>query len=292
MPEGKGSGQADGVFPRTVVHFKGETTLKEAPQRVAIVSTGQLDAVLSLGVVPVGATAPSGTDVVPQYLLDKYPQQASDLKAISYLGSRTEPSVESIATIKPDLILVNSAGKNIDELYKTLSELAPTVVTEGTGVNWKSDFLLLADPLGKVEQAQKWLDEYHRSAAELGEKVPDDQTISFLRRDGERIRVFGVASFTGSIAEDCGLSRPESQRFQETSVDLSGEQIDQADGSWIFYGVKGGDASELTSLPLWGTLSAVEEKRAVQVDDDPFYLNAGPTAARVVLDTLTTSLAG
>ena len=51
---------------------------------------------------------------------------------------------------KPDLILVNKAGKGDSAaLYKSLSAIAPTVVTEGTGVNWKSDFLLLADALGK-----------------------------------------------------------------------------------------------------------------------------------------------
>ena len=34
MPEGKGSGKADGVFPRTVVHFAGETTIETEPARV------------------------------------------------------------------------------------------------------------------------------------------------------------------------------------------------------------------------------------------------------------------
>lgn len=33
MPEGKGSGKADGVFPRKVAHFKGSTEIKKAPPR-------------------------------------------------------------------------------------------------------------------------------------------------------------------------------------------------------------------------------------------------------------------
>lgn len=43
-------------------------------------------------------------------------------------------------------------------------------------------------------------------------------------------------------------------------------------------------------MPLWPTLVAVEEQHAIQVDDDPFFLNAGTTAARVVLNRLKTSL--
>ena len=34
MEEGMGSGAADGVFPRTVVHYQGETTINAAPAKV------------------------------------------------------------------------------------------------------------------------------------------------------------------------------------------------------------------------------------------------------------------
>jgi iron complex transport system substrate-binding protein len=35
--------------------------------------------------------------------------------------------------------------------------------------------------------------------------------------------------------------------------------------------------------PLWKSMRAVEAGHAVKVDDDPWYLNAGPTAARLVV---------
>ncbi len=57
MPDGKGSGQPDGVFPRTAVHFAGTTAIPAAPQRVAVISTGQADSLLTLGIVPVASTA-------------------------------------------------------------------------------------------------------------------------------------------------------------------------------------------------------------------------------------------
>lgn len=167
---GKGSGKADGQFPRTVKHFKGETTVSAQPQRVVAVSTGQSDALLTLGIAPVGVGSPDGTETVPQYLKDAFPDQASELQKTVSIGSRTEPSVEEIAKLKPDLILVNKAGKGDSAaLYKSLSAIAPTVVTEGTGVNWKSDFLLLADALGKRDAAQQRLDAFHASAKALAE---------------------------------------------------------------------------------------------------------------------------
>ena len=258
---GKGSGKADGQFPRTVKHFKGETTVSAQPQRVVAVSTGQSDALLTLGIAPVGVGSPDGTETVPQYLKDVFPDKASELQKTVSIGSRTEPSVEEIAKLKPDLILVNKAGKGDSAaLYKSLSAIAPTVVTEGTGVNWKSDFLLLADALGKRDAAQQRLDAFHASAKALAGKVTPKQTVSFLNQSGQR--------------------------------DISSEELDKADAAWIFYGVKGGKNSKLESLPLWKTLTAVKNEHAVAVDNDPFYLNAGPTAANHVLSTLSKRLVG
>lgn len=291
MPEGKGSGAADGVFPRTVVHFAGETVIDRAPEKVVVISTGQADALLTLGVVPTGSTSGDGADMIPPYLYDAFPDDKKALDAVTYVGSRFEPDVETIANLAPDLILMSSSGKDAAALYTSLSAIAPTVVTQGTGLYWKQDLLLLADSVGKTQQAQKWLDDYHDDAQAFGATVEGSPTVSFLRKNADRTRVFGVASFSGSVAEDAGLARPESQQFtDDTSVDISSEQLDQADGDWIFYGVQGGDDSQLTSLPLWPTLAAVDDEHAVAVDDDVFYLNVGPTAARGILSQLETSL--
>ena len=293
MPEGKGSGEADGVFPRTVVHFAGETVIDRAPEKVVVISTGQADALLTLGVVPTGSTSGDGADMIPPYLYDAFPDEKNALDAVAYVGSRFEPDVETIANLAPDLILMSSSGKDATALYASLSAIAPTVVTQGTGLYWKQDFLLLADSIGKTDQAEQWLDDYQDDAQAFGATVEGAPTVSFLRKNADRTRVFGIASFSGSVAEDAGLARPESQQFvDDTSVDISSEQLDQADADWIFYGVQGGDDSQLTSLPLWPTLAAVDDEQAVAVDDDVFYLNVGPTAARGVLSQLEKTLAG
>ncbi len=120
--------------------------------------------------------------------------------------------------------------------------------------------------------------------------------ISFVRVTADRTRIFGVASFTGFIAWDAGLQRPESQRFDATSQDLSPEELHLADADRIFYSVQGAtteaQAAESATVanPLWQSLPAVREGRAVLVDDDPWYLNAGPTAARLVLAGLEAAL--
>jgi iron complex transport system substrate-binding protein len=111
-----------------------------------------------------------------------------------------------------------------------------------------------------------------------------------VRFTPDRTRMFGVSSFTGSLAVDMGLDRPESQRFHAISEDIGPESVDTADGDWIFYSVQGDakktDASSVLAGPLWKSMKAVRAGHAVKVDDDPWYLNAGPTAARLVVRQL------
>jgi iron complex transport system substrate-binding protein len=292
---GMGAPEADGVFPRTVTHFGGVTTIAAPPQRVVVIATGQTDAILTLGVVPVGAASGDDADLVPRYVRDAFPQYATQLAAVASVGSRQNPNLEAIAALHPDLVLANAAASQ--EVYPALSALAPTVLVEGTGVNWKQDFLLLADSLGKEGTAQAFLDGFAADAAKLGESA-GEQTVSFLRVTADRTRIFGVSSFVGFIAWDAGLRRPPAQQFDATSKDLSPEELQLADADRIFYSVQGATteaaaaASATTANPLWKALPAVRDGRAVLVDDDPWYLNAGPTAARIVLSGLEATLEG
>ncbi|WP_235561274.1 ABC transporter substrate-binding protein [Microbacterium sp. Leaf151] len=285
LEPGMGSTEPDGVFPREVTHFEGVTEIPARPSRIAIVSTGQLDALLTLGTVPAAATRAENSGLVPQYLLDAFPQDAAALAAMTDIGQRTEPDLEAIAQAAPDLILINATRGA--ELYDALSAVAPTVVTKGNGVNWKSDFLLIADALGDEGAARGILDSLQSdSAAFAATHAEGEPTVSFLQSTGDRTRIMGVPSFAGGLAEDLGLGRPASQQFDETSQEVSAEQIDLTDADHVFYAGTGQGIAFIEEAPLWSTLDAVSGGRTVAVDFDPWFMNAGPTAARIVQDEM------
>ncbi|GAA3829275.1 iron-siderophore ABC transporter substrate-binding protein [Streptomyces coacervatus] len=277
----------DGAFPRTVTHFEGKTTVKAAPRKIAVLSTGQLDDLLSLGIVPTATTRADNAGLVPGYLADAFPAYKSKLAGLTDAGTRQAPNLETLAAAKPDLILANDS---LGDLYPKLSKIAPTVITAGNGINWKRDLLLVGEAVGKGQAAQKLLDDIVAGAAEKGKAVEGDPAVSMVRFTPDRTRMFGVSSFTGSIAVDMGLKRPKSQQFKAISEDVGAESIDTADGDWIFYSVQGDvnktDAASIVAGPLWKSMKAVTAGHAVKVDDDPWYLNAGPTAARLVVRQL------
>ncbi|MET8827094.1 iron-siderophore ABC transporter substrate-binding protein [Streptomyces sp. NPDC004610] len=281
----------DGEFPRTVTHFQGSTEITAEPTRIAALSTGQLDDLLTLGLVPTATTRADNAGLVPDYLADAFPQYKERLDGMTDAGTRSAPNLEALAAAEPELILANDS---LGELYPELSQIAPTVITAGNGINWKRDLLLVGEAVGQGRAAQELLDGIVADAAERGETIEGEPAVSMVRFTPDRTRMFGVSSFTGSIAVDMGLSRPESQRFLAISEDIGAESIDVADGDWIFYSVQGDaeetDAASVLAGPLWRSMGAVEAGQAIQVDDDPWYLNAGPTAARLVIGQLAEQL--
>ncbi|MGW7731041.1 iron-siderophore ABC transporter substrate-binding protein [Streptomyces canus] len=288
LADGMGSDQdTDGTFPRTVTHFEGRTTVEAQPKRIAVLSTGQLDDLLSLGVVPAATTRADNAGLVPGYLADAFPTDKKRLAGMTDAGTRQAPNLETLAAAEPDLILANDS---LGDLYPKLSKIAPTVITAGNGINWKRDLLLVGDAVGKGEAARKLLDDIVADARAKGQRIEGDPAVSMVRFTPDRTRMFGVSSFTGSIAVDMGLSRPASQQFNAISEDIGAEGVDTADGDWIFYSVQGDasktDAGSVVAGPLWKSMKAVTAGQAVKVDDDPWYLNAGPSAARLVISQL------
>jgi iron complex transport system substrate-binding protein len=117
-----------------VKHAMGETTVPNNPQRVVVLDSGELDTAITLGIKPVGA-ASAGGDTFVSYLKDK-------TEGITNIGMVSQPNLEKIASLKPDLILGNKFRH--EAFYKQLSQIAPTVFADNVGPTWKeiSRFML------------------------------------------------------------------------------------------------------------------------------------------------------
>ncbi|RRO19432.1 iron-siderophore ABC transporter substrate-binding protein [Saccharopolyspora rhizosphaerae] len=265
---------------RVVQHAKGQTNVPEKPQRVVVLDTGELDAVLALGVKPIATVLPDANSQLQPYLAEK----AGNIEVVGTIGS---PNLEKIAALKPDLIL--SSKTRDDEHYDALSAIAPTVFAETVGKTWKDNFLLDAEALGKRAEADRILADYQTRAAEIG-KQAGGRKVSMLRFTPGDIRLYGKGSFIGTILADAGFNRPDNQLGDSTFSKLSREQVSQADGDMLFYAAYGDNArrqmGEVTNSVQWSTLNAVRSGHAIEVPDGTWYLGLGPIAANLVLDDL------
>ena len=258
------------------------------PQRVVVLDTAELDSAITLGVTPVGATS-AGTS---SGFLDYLPQDGT--AGIKNVGGIASPNLEAVAALRPDLILSSKVRDGAH--YDALSHIAPTVLTESTGAPWKADFQLHAAALGRTAQAAQVLAAYkdHVAAvtAALGGAAKAATTkVSMVRFvEGADIRLYGNASYIGTVLKDVGLARPAVQDVDRLSVDVSPEQIGKADGDALFYATygdpKAAKETQVTGSPLWKQLTAVGAGHAHRVDDQLWYQGIGYTAAGRILDEL------
>ncbi|WP_326597464.1 ABC transporter substrate-binding protein [Streptomyces sp. NBC_01803] len=280
---------------RTVETAMGPVEVPEDPQRVVVLDTAELDSLITLGVTPVGAVQ---ADVNAEFL-DYLPED--QLAGIENVGAIAAPNLEAIHELEPDLIIGSKVRD--EQRYDELSAIAPTVFTETVGAPWKENFLVHADALNRTEEAEAVVAEYETHVAEVteaigGPEVAADTEVSMLRFiEGGNTRLYGRENYIGTILEDLGLGRPAIADEAEDgfAVEVSPEQVDQADGDVIFYTSYGApDASGEEAAvggPLWDDLTAVQNDRAFHVNDQLWFLGIGYTAADQILDELQGHLA-
>ncbi|AEF39000.1 ABC-type Fe3+-hydroxamate transport system, periplasmic component [Hoyosella subflava DQS3-9A1] len=145
----------EGAFPVTIEHQFGETTITDAPQRVAAVGLADTDALLALDVIPVLVTPWGGAT-----------EASVGEWAIDALGG-TEPvvheysdgiNVELIASTDPDLIV--AINQSIDQsTYEQLSAIAPTIVRPAEfidwGVPWQDATRMIGAAVGQPARAEE-----------------------------------------------------------------------------------------------------------------------------------------
>ncbi|MCG8352964.1 MAG: ABC transporter substrate-binding protein, partial [Chloroflexales bacterium] len=268
---------------RTISHAMGETEATADPQRVVVLDTGELDNALALGANIVGAPVNDALEY-QAYLADQ-------IDGITDIGAIVEPNLEAILALKPDLIL--GSQQRYEEIYPELEQIAPTVFSASLRVPWQDNFRLHAKALGKTTEAEKLLADYDAHVAEvravLGERLDDTTTISIIRFGPGQVWLYLKSSYIGYILQDVGLQRPPSQDEDAFVVEITLEQIADVDADYIFITGYAQNDSELETFlasPLWQTLDAVRNNRAIDVDDDIWIAGLGVQSANAVLDDL------
>ena len=127
--------------PYTVEHAMGQTTLEAVPERIVVIDSPHLDALVALGITPVGATESGAGVGFPAYLADR-------LRDTESVGATSEPDLEAIANLAPDLII--GAQVRHEALYDKLSAIAPTVFSINSGTDWKEQANITAAAVNRT----------------------------------------------------------------------------------------------------------------------------------------------
>jgi len=270
-----------------VKHAMGETTIKGTPQRVVVLTNEGTEAVLALGVKPVGAVQSWTGNPFYEHI-------KAEMEGVQVLGKEDQPSLEAITALKPDLILGNKMRH--EKIYDQLSKIAPTVFSETLRGKWKDNFKLYAEALNKKAEGEKVLADWDKRIAEFKEKAGDklNTKVSLVRFMPGRVRIYYKDTFAGIILQELGVARPDTQNKDDFAAEVTKERIPEMEGDILFYfsyETGNGEASKLeqewTNDPLWKNLNVVKNKKAFKVDDVIWNTAGGVKAANLLLDELT-----
>src|SRR5919107_1995326 len=141
--------------PLKVQHALGESKVPGQAEEPLTLTVDALDDTLALGLRPARAAVPGAK--LPPYL-------RSSGRGVSLMRPLTAADLAAAEAVHPDVIL-GSAEKQ-ERLYDDLSRIAPTVMTDGGGGQWKLNLRLVGEGLGRTNDAEQLLTDYDREAGE------------------------------------------------------------------------------------------------------------------------------
>lgn len=274
------------AFAREMTHAMGVTDVPDNPQRIVVLTNEGNEALVAIGVTPVGAVESWKGNPWYDYLM---PQ----MDGVVLLGTEGAPDLELIASLEPDLILGSKVRQ--EKVYEQLSAIAPTVMTETLGAPWQENLAIYADAVGRSAEGTDAIAAFDGRAAAirsaLGDNISD--TVSLVRISPARTRMYLKDSFPGVVVAAVGFNRPESQNRDEFAEDLTKERIPELAADRIFYfSPDPNDADAEANLgdwmadPLWLNLDAVKAGQTQRVDDGIWVAAGGVLAANILLDDI------
>jgi iron complex transport system substrate-binding protein len=181
--------------PLKVQHILGETKVPGQAEQPMTLTVDTLDDTLALGIRPVRSAVPDAH--VPAYLR----QPAA---GVSLMQSVSASDLAAVEAVHADLIIGSEGAQG--DLYDELSRIAPTVMTDGGGGQWKLNLRLIGEALGRTNDAEQLLTEYDREAA-LTRRAIRPLRVAVARVGRGGLRYAERDSFAGTILADAGVKQ-------------------------------------------------------------------------------------
>jgi iron complex transport system substrate-binding protein len=191
--------------PLKVQHALGEAKVPGQAEQPLTLTLSTLDDTLALDVKPARAAVPGAK--LPDYL-------RSAGTGVSTMLPVTKSDLPAVEAVHPDVIL--GAANTQAKLYEDLIRIAPTVMIDGSGSQWKLDLRLVGEGLGRTNDAEALLTDYDREVAQTRAAISGKPTVAIARTTRDGVRYAPRDSFAGTILSDVGL-----QQVTGTGADLT-----------------------------------------------------------------------
>ncbi|HEU4999331.1 MAG TPA: ABC transporter substrate-binding protein [Lapillicoccus sp.] len=289
--------------PVTVTDARGKTVTLPAPAtRVVATEWSEAEQLVTLGVAPVGVADPKGYATWAS--AEKLPATVADV------GTRTEPSVDAIVALKPDLVVVEK-GTATESLLPQLEQYVPAIVTTGSDATrnmqrLRDDFTMIATATGTTAKATAALAAMDKTIADARAAVtakgkagtPLVVTFAYEQGGAPAIRVSGKGSLVQDLGERIGLTTAWTGEVDKEwglgVTDVEGlKALTDPNTQFFYFASDGTDlfTSTLAKNPIWTQLPFVTAGNVAKLPD-AVWAYGGPASAEQFVGVLVDRLTG
>ncbi|UVI28422.1 ABC transporter substrate-binding protein [Paenibacillus spongiae] len=269
----------------TVTDAQGTVTLPKTPSRIITMDFSFTDMLVTLGVQPVGIA----DDDSPELFMDSVKSQLTDYTSV---GSRYEPNIELVSSLKPDLIIAD-INKHKNAITQ-MQAIAPVLVLDDFQADYDQmlkNYAIIAKAVGKEEEGKKRLQEHEAKMAEAKSKIKSNN-LTVLPAVVNPKGFFGHSdhSYTGSVLAELGFADPV--KHDESYPQLTLEQLVETNPQALFLM----PTEEVTIVnqwetnPLWQKIDAVANNNVYKVERRNWALSRGMLGSEKIAEDIVNQL--
>lgn len=281
------SGYSVAQTDRTVNDEQGTFTISGTPERIVALEYSFVDALAAVDISPVGIADDKNIDRV-------IPAVREVIKPWTSVGMRSQPSLEVIAELKPDLIIADA--ERHAAVYQDLSRIAPTLLLKSRGETYQENLqaaAIVGIAVNKASQMTQRIEQHKSKMAQYKQQFSNQDTIQFAVVTEKGMWMHGPASYAGGVITELGLSSPIPEQTEKAYLPTSFEQLLKTNPDWLLLGPYSDQTvvDEWQTNPLYKMLTVSQKSQAIEVSPALWSLNRGMLAAEGIAQNLEEILA-
>ena len=262
----------------TVKDAKGEFTLDKTPSRVVALEYSFVDALAQVSVSPVGVADDNKVDRI-------LPQVREKIAAWQSVGTRSQPSLEVIASLKPDLIIADPSRHTA--VFEELKKIAPTVMFDSRHESYQENLETaqkIGDLVGKSSEMKAKINEHNDYIANIAKNLGvQGKKASFGTSREDKFNIQNDNGYVGSFLTTLGFA-PTKLNSDQSFVEINLEQLVMEKPEYLFIAHYRDEsiARKWEAEPLWKAIPAVKANHVYSVDSDMWARGRGLEASKIM----------
>ena len=262
----------------TIKDAKGEFTLDKTPNRVVALEYSFVDALAQVGVSPVGVADDNKVDRI-------LPQVREKIAAWQSVGTRSQPSLEVIASLKPDLIIADPSRHTA--VFEELKKIAPTVMFDSRHESYQENLETaqkIGDLVGKSAEMKAKINEHNDYIANIAKNLGvQGKKASFGTSREDKFNIQNDNGYVGSFLTTLGFA-PTKLNSDQAFVEINLEQLVMEKPEYLFIAHYRDEsiARKWEAEPLWKAIPAVKANHVYSVDADMWARGRGLEASKIM----------